>query len=50
MSSGERVAELETLAERLAAARREGIYECDPDWKPIDDSLRELGYNPTPLA
>lgn len=50
MPTPERVAELESLAELIAAARREGIYECDPDWQPIDEALRELGYDPTPKA
>lgn len=50
MPTAERITELENLAERVAAARREGIYECDPDWRSIDDALRELGYDPSPTA
>lgn len=46
MSTAERLAELEALAELLAAARRDGIYECDPDWQPIDEALVHLGYDP----
>lgn len=50
MPAAERLAELELLAERVAAARREGIYECDADWRPIDEALRELGFDPAPTA
>lgn len=49
-SAVDRVDHLERVAELVAAARREGIYECDPDWRPIDEALRELGFDPTPRA
>ncbi|GAW50633.1 MULTISPECIES: hypothetical protein [unclassified Nocardioides] len=29
----------------VAAARARRIYESDPDWEPIDDALRERGFD-----
>lgn len=29
----------------VADARARGIYEEDPDWEPIDDALRERGFD-----
>lgn len=33
------------LLELVAAARKEGIYESDPDWDQIDQGLRTLGFD-----
>lgn len=33
------------LLDLVAKARKDGIYEEDPDWDPIDAELRRRGYD-----
>lgn len=42
MTDPTRVADLEKLAVLVRKARRDGIYECDPGWEPIDQMLAHL--------
>lgn len=42
MTDPTRTADLEKLAVLVRKARRDGIYECDDDWEPIDHLLDRL--------